>query len=132
MSHENVEIVRSIYEAVNHRDWDAAFRDQRPDVELTTPPQGPNTGIYRGREECQGFWEDWFTAFESLSAEPEDLFESGDDVAVVVKIRARPKDSSAVIELRNGHLWAFRDGNALSVRVFPEPGKALEAAGLRE
>jgi hypothetical protein len=32
MSQENVEIVRSIHEAVNRRDWDAAFRNQRPDV----------------------------------------------------------------------------------------------------
>jgi hypothetical protein len=40
MSQDNVEIVRSIYEAFNRRDWDTAFRDQRPDVELTTPPWG--------------------------------------------------------------------------------------------
>jgi len=38
MSEENVEIVRSVYEAANREDWDAAFRDQSPDVELTTPP----------------------------------------------------------------------------------------------
>ena len=32
MSRENVEIVRSILEAFHRRGWDAAFRDQRPDV----------------------------------------------------------------------------------------------------
>jgi ketosteroid isomerase-like protein len=131
MSRENVEIVRSIYEAFNRGDWDAAFRDQRPDIELTTPPTGPNAGTYRGREECQGFWEDMLMAFEAASAEPEELFESGDQVAVVLTIRARPKGSSAAIEIRNGHLWAFRDRTAQSVRIFPEPQKALEAAGLR-
>ena len=36
------------------------------------------------------------------------------------------------IEIRNGHLWALRDGKALSLWIFPEPEKALEAAGLRE
>jgi hypothetical protein len=51
MSRENVGVVRAIYEAVNRGDWDAALRDQRPDVELTTPPRGPNAGTYRGREE---------------------------------------------------------------------------------
>jgi ketosteroid isomerase-like protein len=33
MSQENVEIIRSSYEAANRRDWDAAFRDLSPDVE---------------------------------------------------------------------------------------------------
>jgi ketosteroid isomerase-like protein len=33
MSKRNVEIVRSIYEATNRRDWDVVFRDQHPDTE---------------------------------------------------------------------------------------------------
>ena len=52
MSQENVGIVRSIYQAFNRRDWDATFRDQHPNTELTTPP-GPNAGTHRGREEVQ-------------------------------------------------------------------------------
>ena len=131
MSQENVEIVRSIYEAVNRRDWDAAFRDQAPDVELRTPP-GLNAGTYRGRKEVQGFWEEMLTPFEAVSAEPEELLESGDQVAVVLKIRARPRESNAEIEIRNGHLWAIRDGTVVSMRLFGKPEKALQAAGLSE
>jgi uncharacterized protein len=131
MSQENVEIVRSIYDAVNRRDWDAAFRDQRPDVEMTTPP-GPNAGTYRGREEIQGFWEEVLTPFEAWTADPEEFFESGDQIAVVVGLRMRPKGSSAEIENRTGHLWTIQDGTVVSMRFFPQPEKALEAAGLRE
>jgi ketosteroid isomerase-like protein len=135
MSEENVEIVRSIFEAFNRRDWDAAFRDARPDVELTTPPgpqSGPNAGIYRGREECQRFWEELLTAFDAASAEPEEFLEWGDQVAVVVKGRMRPKGSSAEIENRTGALWTIRDGMVVSTRVFAKPEEALEAAGLSE
>jgi ketosteroid isomerase-like protein len=132
MSEENVELVRSIYEAVNRGDWDAAFRNQRPDVELTTPPRGPNSGTYRGREECQGFWEDLLTPFESWTVHPEEFFECSDRVAVVVKSRTRPKGSSAELELRNGALWTIRDGMVVSVRLFAKPAEALEAAGLSE
>ena len=131
MSEENVERVRRGYEAFNREDWDAAFRDQSPDVELTTPP-GPRGGTYRGREECQGYFQEWLTAFEEVNVEPVELFESGDQVAVVLKVQARPKGSSAEIEILIGQLWAFRDGKALSVRIFPEPEKALEAARLRD
>jgi ketosteroid isomerase-like protein len=132
MSQENVEIVRSILDAFNRRDWDAAFRDQRPDVELTTPPRGPNAGTYRGREKIQGFWEEMFTAFEAWTSEPEELIESGDQVVVVAKTRMRPSGSSAEIERRNGSLWTIRDGMVVSMRVFAKPEEAIEAARLSE
>jgi ketosteroid isomerase-like protein len=131
MSQENVKVVRAIYNAVNRLDWDAAFRDQRPDVELVLPP-GPAASTYRGREECQGYWEGWISAFDAFSVEPERFYESGDQVVAILKSRARPKGTSAEIEVRNGHLWTIRDGKVASMRLFPEPGKALEAAGLRE
>jgi ketosteroid isomerase-like protein len=132
MSKENVEIVRSVYEAANRRDWDAMFRDMRPDFELTTPPRGPNSGTYRGREECQGFLEDLLTAFESASIQPEEFFERGDQVAVVTKRRMRPKGSGAELESRGGAVWTIRDGMVVSVRLFAKPEEALEAAGLSE
>ena len=132
MSEENVEIVRSVGEAFNRRDWDAMFRDQHPDVELTTPPRGPNAGTYRGREECQGFWQDLLAAFEAWSVEREEHFESGDQVVVVAKNRVQPKGTGAEIELRNGLLFTIRDGKIVSVRIFAEPEEALEAAGLEE
>jgi ketosteroid isomerase-like protein len=133
MSRENVENVRARYEALNRRDWDAVFRDQHPDFEpeLTTPP-GPHAGTYRGREEIQGYLESWITAFDAWTVEPEEIFESGDQLVVFLKTRARPEGSSAEIEVRNGHLWTLKDGKVVSTRLFPEPEKALEAAGLRE
>jgi ketosteroid isomerase-like protein len=131
MSQENVEIVRSIYDAFNHRDWDALFRDSHPETELILPP-GLNRSTYRGREEIQAYWEEMLSAFEAASAAPEQLLESGNRVVAVVKIRARPKGTSSDIEIRIGHLWTLRAGKTVSMRLFPEPEKALEAAGLRE
>jgi ketosteroid isomerase-like protein len=131
MSQENFEIVRSIYEAFNRRDSDAAFATCVRYFELTTPP-GINAGTYRGREESQGYLEDLISAFEEWTSQPEELIESGDQVAVVVRTRARPNISSTEIEIRTGHLWTIRDGMVVSMRMFPKPDQALEAAGLRE
>jgi ketosteroid isomerase-like protein len=132
MSEENVEALRAVYEAINRGDWDGAFRDMHPDFELTTPPQSPNPGTYRGREECQEFLQDGLAAFEASTVEPEEFFESGNRMVAVVNTRVRPKGSSAEIQNRNGHLWAIRDDKFLSLRFFPNPEDALEAAGLRE
>ena len=129
MSHENAETVRSIYEATNRRDWDSAFRDLHPEIEQILPsPLAP----LRGRREVQGYWEDLLAAFDTGVVEPEEVFERGDQVVAVVKTRARPRGTSAEIEIRTGQLWTFRDGKAVSMHLFPEAEKALEAAGLRE
>jgi ketosteroid isomerase-like protein len=132
MSQENVEIVRSIYEALNGGDWDAAFATSAPDVEMTVPSGGPNAGTYRGREDVQGFWEEVLTPFEAWTAEPEEFFKHRDQIAVVLRFRTRPKGTSAEIENRIGHLWTIRDGLVVSMRFFAKPEDALEAAGLSE
>jgi ketosteroid isomerase-like protein len=131
MSQENVEIVRRFYDALNDGDWDAVFRDAHPDIELTTQ-RGPNAGTRRGREGVQGFGEDYLAAFDRSVIEPEQFFEKGDQVVVLVTRRARPKGGSVDIVVRNGHLWTVRDGRILSMKSFPDPEKALETAGLPE
>jgi ketosteroid isomerase-like protein len=49
MSQENVEIVRSIYEALNRGDWEAAIRPTDAEFEVTFQ-RGPNAGTHRGRD----------------------------------------------------------------------------------
>ena len=134
MSEENVEMVRIAIDAWNRGDWDAVFKNAAPDIEMTTPPEEPGitAGTYRGRDEIQGFWEGMLAAFEATSAEPEQLLERGDQVVAVIRGRLRPKGSSAEIELRNSHLWTFREGKVISLQLFRKPGEALEAAGLEE
>lgn len=129
---QNGEIVRLIYEAFNRRDWDAVFRDQHPDGQLLLPPGAINKQIHRGREEIQAYWEDMLSTFESVSAEPERLIEKGDQVVAIVKSRVQPKGTSVEVEITNGHLWTLHEGKTVSMRLFPEPEKALEAAGLSE
>jgi ketosteroid isomerase-like protein len=131
MSRENVVIVRNAYDAFNRRDWDALFRDSHADFEMTTQ-RGPDAGTRRGRERVTEFAEDYIAAFDELIWDPEEFFEGGDQVVVFVTIRARPRGGSVDLVIRNGHCWTVRDGAIVSMKTFPEPERALEAAGLRE
>jgi ketosteroid isomerase-like protein len=70
------------------------------------------------------------TPFEASTAEPEEILEHGDQVVAVVKGRVRIRDTSDEIENRTAHLWTFRGATVVSMRIFPQPEKALEAAGL--
>jgi uncharacterized protein len=131
MSQENVELVRSIYEALNRDDWDAATALTDANFEVTFQ-RGPNAGTHRGVDSIQAIVADQREAFEAWIVEVEQVFDSGDQVVALIKSRLRPKGTDAEFEIRNGHIWTVRDGVALSLRGFPNPEEALEAAGLRE
>ena len=72
------------------------------------------------------------TPFEFWHVEPEQFVERGEEIVATVRTRVRPKGTTAEIENRNGHLWTFRDGLVFSLRIFPDPGEALEAIGMTE
>ena len=131
MSQENVEVVQSIYASLDRGDWDAAFRLADPDFEVTFQ-RGPNAGTHRGLDTIQAIIKDQREAFDSWTIEVERVFERGDQVVMVVKSHLRPKGTDAEFEIRNGHIWTIREGVAVSLRGFPNPKEALEAAGLRE
>ena len=131
MSQENVEIVRRVYDALNRNDWDAAFQDAHPNIEITFK-RGPLAGTHRGGENPQTVIRDLRAAFDAWIMEPSELLESGDQVVVIVKNHMRPKGSKVEFETRNGHLWTIRDGTILSLEGFPNADDALEAAGLEE
>ena len=131
MSEENIEVVRRCYAAFNRGDWEAAF-EVSPDVEWETDARLPNAGTYRGREEIQRLFEDQAGPFEESAIEPQRFLAEGDQVVALVKLRRRPKGSSADIEAEIAHLWTFRDGRAVRVQAFAKREQALEAAGLSE
>jgi uncharacterized protein len=131
MSEENIEIVRSIYEALNRVDWDAATRQTDANFEVTFQ-RGPNAGTHRGRDSIQAILADQREAFDAWVIQVELVFDSGDRVVALIKSRLRPKGTDAEFEIRNGHIWTIRDGVAVSLRGYPNPEEALEAAGLSE
>ena len=54
MSQENVEMVRAAYEAMSRGDWDAAFEEAEPDVELVPPDRSPSQRAREGHGGGQG------------------------------------------------------------------------------
>lgn len=78
------------------------------------------------------FFEDLLEAFEEVVVQPEKFFDSGERIVAFVTLRSRPSSSSAVMEIRIGHIWTMRDGKAVQLEIFPEREKALEAVGLSD
>jgi ketosteroid isomerase-like protein len=76
--------------------------------------------------------EDQLGAFEEVVSVPEEFFEQGDQIVVFLRVRSRPRGSSAEIEIRAAHVWTMRDGKATRCELFPAREEALQAVGLSE
>jgi uncharacterized protein len=132
MSQENVEIVRAMLNAFNRGDFEASLQFLDEGVEWHDPPDVPDAGVHRGPEEVRRWMARWLGAWESYTAEAEELIDAGDQVVVVHHERGRGKGSGAEVEHRSANLFDLRNEKVVRRRPFPGRSEALEAAGLRE
>lgn len=130
MSAAAIEDIRARYAAVSRGDREAVFRDAGPGFTLKTPDRVPNAGTYLGSAEANRFMVDFWEPYEEVSVEPEEFYENGDDIVVLLRVRSRYKGSSAAVEIHVASLWTYRDGKPIRCEMFPEREKALQAAGL--
>jgi ketosteroid isomerase-like protein len=91
-----------------------------------------DAGVYRGRDEIWGFWQQRQAAWEDIRFEIVDLMEVDDDRVIVENVGyARARDGMHV-EARSAWLITLQDGEQISLTLFQTMREALEAAGLRE
>ena len=133
MSEENVEIVRRIWEADRQHDAEAVLGAYAPEVEWED-----NTGLWgdwgtaRGRNGVRAAWRRWHEAFEEVRFDWDQVADTGDDVVVTYRARARGRGSGAVVDQAITLLWTLRAGKVVRIRSYGDRADALEAAGLSE
>ena len=121
-------MIQAEYEAMNRQDWDELFSQAQPDFEFRPPDRGLGAGVSFGRDKAREDVRTFFSPFEELILEVEEIHHRGDRIAVYFRLRTRPHGSTAMVEIRAGHVWTVRDGLLASLAIFPEREKALEAA----
>jgi ketosteroid isomerase-like protein len=132
MPSQNVEIIRSLYEAANRRDYEAYFAGLAPEIEFHLSGAFPDLDhVYRGHTGIQEFADQFIEPWEELSVEPDRIIEIDDRVLALVHFRARGRDGIEV-QLPLAHLWTLWKGLAVRMDAYSNQQKALEAAGLRE
>ena len=132
MSEENVEIVRRVYEAFNHRDT-SDLADHFDERFVWYPnPDDPEQDVRRTWAEVVAAMTDLWEGLPGLHTEPEELIDRGDTVIAVVRHSARVAGSDDSVERREAHVLTFRQGKLIRLAEFPSRERALEAAGLSE
>jgi ketosteroid isomerase-like protein len=130
MSQENVEIVRSYFEAYereDHEGWKALLAS---DVEFL--PLGLMGGSTSGVDNVARSISEFAGAFDSYSVSPEAFYEGGDQVVVAFHRSAQSARSPASIDDQFAQWLTLRDGRIVRMQSFRRVHEALEAAGLSE
>ena len=129
MSQENLEIVRSIYRAVERGDYSSSeWAD--PDIEFVAQyEERPLRGVVA----MQRSWREFLSAWKDFKAKPEEIIDAGERVLVLEKVGGRGRGSGAPAEgSRSATLFTFREGRVVRLAQYTDRAEALRVAGLRE
>jgi ketosteroid isomerase-like protein len=125
MSHQNVDVVKRIYEL-----WDAGESAGElidPALEYVNPPNAVEAGVKVGRRSLAAIRE----VYPNFRVEPERFVDAGDEV-IVIGVARGTSPSGIETQWRQGYIWTIRDGRAVRFRWFNDPGEALKAVRIDE
>jgi ketosteroid isomerase-like protein len=130
MSRENVELVRTVFEAWNARDFDTLRALYDSDVVIWAADDWPEPGPFVGREAVIRQGEQLRETWDSVTLEPiGDFIDAGDRVAVrhVWRTGGRGPESS---NLEFTLIMTIRRGKIRAFEYFWDHSEALEILGL--
>ena len=84
-------------------------------------------GVFYGQEGIRAALGEIESDWEDLRFELLDLVEYGDRVLVLLRMRARVRDTQAELDAQVAHVWEFRDGVAVRWDAYADHASALRA-----
>ena len=133
MSQENVELVQRLLVAYNSRDVEAMVAGLDSEIEWHSgilAGLGGKASVYRGHEGFRKGILDLHAALSELHLEYSQIWDLGDGVLGVGRIRARGRESGAETESASAGVAEFKEGKVTRIRSYMDPTEALEALGL--
>jgi ketosteroid isomerase-like protein len=96
MSHENVEIIRSLYSAWERGDFSSA-EWAHPEIEFVSV-DGPAPGSWTGPAGMAEGWRDFLSAWEEFGIEPDEYLEL-DDVRVLALVHVSGRGKTSGLDI---------------------------------
>jgi ketosteroid isomerase-like protein len=127
---QRVELIRDFYEALANDDVDSAVELCDPEVEIYLNPDVVAALPPRGRKEVADYLRGWFESWDKYSPRPQEFIDAGDQVVVLVQLRARGKNSRFEIEEEIADVFTLDDDRIVQLRLYVDRTVARESAGI--
>jgi ketosteroid isomerase-like protein len=132
MDQAHVDRIRSFYEALHREDVDSAVGLCDPAVSIWLNPNVVAALPPQGHKEVASYLRGWFDSWDAYVPRPQEFIDAGDQVVVMVKLRARGKGSRFEIEEDVADVFTLDEGNIVQLRMYVDRDVALDSAGISE
>jgi ketosteroid isomerase-like protein len=128
LTHGNVALVRSAYQAFNDQDVEALKSLAAPDF-LLDASSATDGGRHRGLDAFDEIFEAIRERWADFRLDPLEFYEAGDRVLVLGTLVARGHSRTPFASVA-GQVWTVKDGKLASMQAFLSSEEAMQAAGL--
>ena len=133
MSQENVQLVQSLFAALNSGDRETAIEFAHPDVVLDATRSVFNPKTYVGKDGLRQWLTDMDDVWEGIHSEQDEFIDAGDRVVVIGRLVGKGRGSGVEVGSPTGTIVTVRDGLVIrSETGYTNRRDALAAAGLSE
>ena len=117
MSHDNIALVRSLYEAFAKGDVPTVLAGFADDIEWNEPEGIPYGGQYRGPQAvAENVFGPVTSDFDDFDVSPEEILADGDRVVVLLTVTGTANESGNKLSMPAAHVWTVRDGKIAEFR----------------
>lgn len=130
----NLELARSLLDAFNRGDIEAARPYVHPEGQVTSDAVGMvNPGVYTGFDGYMTWLGQWLEAWDDFEIEIIGVEPVGErHVVVDVRQTGRGRLSGVPVDQHLGQMWEIRDDQIVAFHLYPSPGEAVAVAEERE
>ena len=126
MSEANVNLVKSLYDAMGRRDIGKILSLIDPAIEIQQTDLLPWGGSYKGVMGMQSFFGKLLGNVDSQLAVDRYL-DAGDDIVMIGRTHGQVKSSSKPFDVTAIHVWTVRDGKIAGFHPYIDTPAMLEA-----
>lgn len=132
MTQQNVDLIRSIYEAFASGDIPGVVARMSPEIVWNEAENFPyaDNNPYRGPEAIlTGVFGRIATDWQDFTATPEEFLGCGDTVVVLGRYRGKSTATGKEINAQLAHVWRVHDGKAADFQQYTDTLQVARAIG---
>jgi ketosteroid isomerase-like protein len=132
MPHDNVEIVKRLYEAWQRDGFGVVPELMVPEIEWVNPANAVEPGTRHGYAGFAAAASSFASVYRESLVRDATFYDAGDRIAVTASMTSLAAGSDFPIDTQRGYVFDVRDGRVTRFAWFTDPAEALAEVGLED